>query len=56
LAGAHVQKSDVSDISWYIITLFSSYNKGTGVLETMERVKFISACGWADTIFAKPWF
>lgn len=43
LVGAHVQKADVSDMSWYIIPLCSSHNKSSGVLETMESVKFVSA-------------
>ena len=43
LVGVHVQKDDVNDMSWYIVPLCSSHNKSTGVLETMESVKFVSA-------------
>jgi hypothetical protein len=43
LVGAHVQKADVSDSSWYIIPLCNSHNKNNGIIETTSGVTLVSA-------------
>jgi hypothetical protein len=43
LVGAHVQRADSSDMSWYIIPLCSSHNKAVGTLEVSDSYKFVSA-------------
>ncbi|AEW85175.1 hypothetical protein B0A78_12095 [Flavobacterium columnare NBRC 100251 = ATCC 23463] len=43
LVGAHVQKSDSSDMSWYIIPLCKTHNKSTDDLEITTSRKLVSA-------------
>lgn len=43
LVGAHVQKSDSKDMSWFIIPLCKTHNKSTGDIEIMDSRKLVSA-------------
>lgn len=43
LVGAHVQKYNSTDRSWYIAPLCQLHNKSVGVLELESTVKLVSA-------------
>lgn len=43
LVGAHVQRADSSDMSWYILPLCKSHNQSSGVIEVSDSYKFVSA-------------
>jgi len=43
LIGAHVQKADSSDGSWYIYPLCKSHNQATGELQVSDSYKLVSA-------------
>ncbi|MFA4852803.1 MAG: hypothetical protein WC974_08870 [Thermoplasmata archaeon] len=43
LVGAHVQKDNSTDMSWYIIPLCSFHNQSEGVLEISDNYKLVSA-------------
>jgi hypothetical protein len=43
IVGAHVQKANSTNKSWYIIPLCQSHNKSTSDLETVESCTLVSA-------------
>jgi hypothetical protein len=43
LVGAHVQKSSLTDNSWYIIPLCKAHNNSSEELEVLSDIKFVSA-------------
>lgn len=43
LLGAHVQKDNPTDQSWYIIPLCAKHNKATTVLEVTDAVNLVPA-------------
>jgi hypothetical protein len=43
LVGAHVQKADSTDSSWYIIPLCNSHNQKGGVLDVVDAYRLVSA-------------
>src|SRR5260221_13412023 len=43
LVGAHVQKDDPDDSSWYIIPLCKSHSKGGGELQILGGFAFVPA-------------
>lgn len=43
LVGAHVQKADSSDMSWYIIPLCNKHNQSTETLVVSDSYTFVSA-------------
>jgi hypothetical protein len=43
LVGAHVQRADSTDKSWYIVPLCQKHNQSTGELQISDTFKFVSA-------------